>query len=96
MQLKPIRDRVVIQLLEAETATKSGIIIPDAATEKPNQGKVIAAGEGRITEEGVVIPMEVKPGDLVLFSKHAGQPVKVEGKEYQILKEDDIMAIVQQ
>ena len=81
MQLKPIRDRVVIQLLEAETATKSGIIIPDAATEKPNQGRVIAAGEGRITEEGIVIPMEVKTGDLVLFSKHAGQPVKIEGEE---------------
>ena len=96
MQLKPIRDRVVIRLVEAETATKSGIIIPDAATEKPNQGRVIAAGEGRITEEGIVIPMEVKTGDLVLFSKHAGQPVKIEGEEYQILKEDDIMAIVQQ
>ena len=95
MQLKPIRDRVVIQVLEAETATKSGIIIPDAATEKPNQGKVLATGEGRITEEGVVIPMEVKTGDLVLFSKHAGQPVKVDGQEYHILKEDDIMAIVQ-
>jgi chaperonin GroES len=96
MQLKPIRDRVVIRLVEAETATKSGIIIPDAATEKPNQGKVLATGEGRITEEGVVIPMEVKAGDLVLFSKNAGQPVKVEGEEYHILKEDDIMAIVQQ
>jgi chaperonin GroES len=96
MQLKPIRDRVIIQVLEAETATKSGIIIPDAATEKPNQGKVLATGEGRITEEGVVIPMEVKTGDLVLFGKNAGQPVKVEGKEYHILKEDDIMAIVQQ
>jgi chaperonin GroES len=95
MQLKPIRDRVIIQVLEAETATKSGIIIPDAATEKPNQGKVLATGEGRITEEGVVIPMEVKTGDLVLFGKNAGQPVKVEGQEYHILKEDDIMAIVQ-
>ena len=95
MKLKPIRDRVVIQLLEAETATKSGIIIPDAATEKPNQGKVLATGEGRITEEGVVVPMEVKAGDLVLFSKYAGQAVKVDGQEYHILKEDDIMAIVQ-
>jgi len=95
MQLKPIRDRVVIKVLEAETATKSGIIIPDAATEKPTQGRVLAAGEGRITEEGVVIPMEVKVGDLVLFGKYAGQPVKIEGEEYHILKEDDIMAIVQ-
>ena len=95
MQLKPIRDRVVIRLIEAETATKSGIIIPDAATEKPNQGKVLAAGDGRITEEGVVIPMEVKTGDLVLFGKNSGQPVKIDGEEYHILKEDDIMAIVE-
>ena len=95
MQFKPMRDRAVIQVLEAETATKSGIIIPDAATEKPSQGKVLAVGDGRVTEEGVVIPMEVKIGDLVLFGKNAGTPVKIEGAEYHILKEDDIMAIVQ-
>ena len=95
MQFKPIRDRVVIQVLDAETTTKSGIVIPDAATEKPNQGKVLAVGEGRITEEGVVIPMEVKTGDLVMFAKNAGQPVKIEGQEYHILREDDIIAIVQ-
>jgi chaperonin GroES len=95
MQLKPIRDRVVIRLVEAETATKSGIIIPDAAVEKPDQGEVLATGEGRVTEDGVVIPLEVKTGDRVLFSKHAGQAVKVDGNEYRILKEDDIMAIVE-
>ena len=95
MQLKPIRDRVVIRLIEAETATKSGIIIPDAAVEKPDQGEILATGEGRITEDGVVIPLEVKTGDRVLFGKHAGQSVKVDGKEYRILKEDDIMAIVE-
>ena len=95
MQLKPIRDRVVIRLVEAETATKSGIIIPDAAVEKPDQGEVLATGEGRVTEDGVVIPLEVKTGDRVLFSKHAGQTVKVDGNEYRILKEDDIMAIVE-
>jgi chaperonin GroES len=95
MQLKPIRDRVVIRLVEAETATKSGIIIPDVAVEKPDQGEVLATGEGRITEDGVVIPLEVKTGDRVLFSKHAGQAVKVDGNEYRILKEDDIMAIVE-
>ena len=95
MQLKPIRDRVVIRLIEAETATKSGIIIPDAAVEKPDQGEILATGEGRITEDGVVIPLEVKTGDRVLFGKHAGQSVKVGGKEYRILKEDDIMAIVE-
>ena len=95
MQLKPIRDRVVIRLIEAETATKSGIIIPDAAVEKPDQGEILATGEGRITEDGVVIPLEVKTGDRVLFSKNAGQAVKVDGNEYRILKEDDIMAIVE-
>jgi chaperonin GroES len=95
MQLKPIRDRVVIRLIEAETATKSGIIIPDAAVEKPDQGEILATGEGRITEDGVVIPLEVKTGDRVLFGKHAGQSVKVDGKDYRILKEDDIMAIVE-
>jgi chaperonin GroES len=95
MQLKPIRDRVVIRLIEAETATKSGIIIPDAAVEKPDQGEILATGEGRVTEDGVVIPLEVKTGDRVLFSKNAGQAVKVDGNEYRILREEDIMAIVE-
>ena len=95
MNLKPIRDRIVIRLLEAETATKSGIIIPDAAAEKPQQGEVIAAGPGRVTEDGILIPTEIKAGDRVLFGKHAGQPIKVDGKEYHILKEDDVMAIVE-
>ena len=95
MQLKPIRDRVVIRLVEAETATKSGIIIPDAAVEKPDQGEILATGEGRVTEDGVVIPLEVNTGDRVLFSKNSGQAVKVDGNEYRILKEEDIMAIVE-
>ena len=95
MNLKPTRDRIVIRLLEAETQTKSGIFIPDAAVEKPNQGEVLATGGGRITEDGTVIPMEVKTGDRVLFGKHAGTPIKVDGKEYHILKEDDVMAIVE-
>ena len=95
MNLKPTRDRIVIRLVESETQTKSGIFIPDAAVEKPNQGEVLATGGGRITEDGTVIPMEVKAGDRVLFSKHAGTPVKVDGNEYHILKEDDVMAIVE-
>ena len=95
MNLKPIKDRIVIRVLEAETATKSGIIIPDAATEKPSQGEVLAAGGGRVTEDGTVVPMDVKIGDRVLFSKHAGQTIKVDSEEYLILKEDDVMAIVQ-
>jgi chaperonin GroES len=95
MNLKPIKDRIVIRVLEAETQTKSGIFIPDAATEKPTQGEVLAAGGGRVTEDGVTIPMDVKIGDRVLFNKHAGQAVKADGEEFLILREDDVMAIVQ-
>jgi chaperonin GroES len=95
MNLKPIRDRIVIKMLEAETVTKSGLVIPDAAAEKPSQGQVLAAGTGRITEDGTTIPMEIKTGDRVLFSKHAGQTVKVDGEEYHILREDDVMAVIQ-
>ena len=95
MNFKPIRDRIIIRLLEAETATKSGIIIPDAAQEKPSQGEVLAAGPGRVTEDGTLVPTQVKAGDRVLFGKHAGTPIKVDGKEYHILKEDDVMAIVE-
>jgi chaperonin GroES len=95
MNFKPIRDRIVIKMSEAETVTKTGLVIPDAAAEKPSQGQVLAAGAGRITEDGTMIPMEVKAGDRVLFSKHAGQTVKVDGEEYRIMREDDVMAIVQ-
>jgi chaperonin GroES len=96
MKLKPIRDRIVIKLLEAETVTRSGLVIPDAAAEKPSQGEVLAAGSGRVVEDGTVVPMVIKEGDRVLFSKHAGQTVKIDGQEYHILREDDVMAIVQQ
>jgi chaperonin GroES len=96
MKLKPIRDRIVIKLLEAETVTKSGLVIPDAAAEKPSQGEVLAAGNGRVIEDGTVVPMVIKEGDRVLFSKHAGQTVKIDGQEYLIMREDDVMAIVQQ
>jgi chaperonin GroES len=96
MKLKPIRDRIVIKLLEAETMTKSGLVIPDAAAEKPSQGEVLSAGNGRVIEDGTVVPMVIKEGDRVLFSKHAGQTVKIDGQEYLIMREDDVMAIVQQ
>ena len=95
MNLKPIKDRIVIRVLEAETQTKSGLFIPDAAAEKPSQGEVLAAGLGRVTQDGVTISMDVKVGDRVLFSKHAGQAVKANGKEFLILREDDVMAIVE-
>lgn len=95
MNLKPIRDRIVIKVLQAETVTKTGLVIPDAAAEKPSQGEVLAAGTGRVTQDGVTVPMEVRSGDRVLFSKHAGQTVKVDGEEYHILREDDVMAVIQ-
>jgi chaperonin GroES len=95
MNLKPIKDRIVVRVVEAETQTKSGIFIPDAATEKPSQGDVLAAGGGRITEDGIAVPMDVRVGDRVLFGKHAGQTVKVDNEDYLILKEDDVMAIVE-
>jgi len=95
MNLKPIKDRIVIRMLEAETQTKSGIFIPDSATEKPSQGEVLAAGTGRVTEDGTVVPMDVKTGDRVLFGKYAGQTVKIDGEELHILREDDVMAIVE-
>jgi chaperonin GroES len=94
MKLTPIRDRIVVRLLEADTVTKSGIIIPDSAAEKPNQGEVLAAGTGKIGENGVTVPMVVKTGDKVLFSKFAGQTVKINNEEFHILKEDDVMAII--
>ena len=96
MKLQPIRDRIVIKLLEAETKTASGIFIPDAATEKPTQGEVLAVGTGKLAEDGTVVPMVVKAGDRVLFGQHAGQTVKVDNEEYRILREEDVMAIVKQ
>ena len=96
MKLKPIRDRIVIKLLEAETVTASGLVIPDAAAEKPSQGQVLAAGTGKIAPDGTVVPMVIKEGDRVLFSKHAGQTVKIDGEEFHILREDDVMAVVKQ
>ena len=96
MKLQPIRDRIVIKLLEAETKTASGIVIPDAATEKPTQGEVLAVGTGKLSEDGTVVPMVVKAGDRVLFGQHAGQTVKVDNEEFRILREEDVMAIVKQ
>jgi len=96
MKIRPHRGRIVVKVLEADTVSKGGIVIPDAATEKPNKGKVISVGTGRLTETGVEIAPEVKPDETVLFSKHAGQQVKVNGEEFLILVEDDIMAIVEE
>ena len=92
--IKPLEDRLVVKANEAEQTTASGLVIPDTAKEKPQEGTVIAVGPGRF-DDGVRTPMDVKVGDRVLFNKHAGQAVKADGEEFLILREDDVMAIVQ-
>ena len=91
--IRPLQDRVLVQRVEAEDMTASGIIIPDTAKEKPQEGKVVAVGSGTRTEDGKIVPMDVKVGDLVLFGKWSGTEVKIDGKEYSIMKESDIMGI---
>jgi chaperonin GroES len=95
MSLKPIRDRIIVQPLEPETVTTSGIVIPDTATEKPMKGTVLHIGTGRITNDGNIIALEVKEGDVVLYGKYAGQSVKIENVDYLVMKEDDILAIIE-
>ena len=98
MNIRPLHDRVVVRRTEEERTTASGIIIPDSATEKPNRGEVIAAGNGKITDSGDVRAMDVKVGDQVLFGQYAGGPsntFKVEGEELLMLKEDDIIAVIE-
>ena len=96
MQLKPLSDRVVVQILEQEEKTSSGIYLPDTAKEKPQQGKVIAVGPGKVAQNGERIPMTVKPGDRVLFAKYAGTEVKLGAEEYLIMSESDILAVVEE
>jgi chaperonin GroES len=95
MKIRPLHDRVIVQRLEEEVTSKGGIIIPDSAKEKPAQGKVIAVGTGKILENGTQVQMNVKAGDKVLFSKYAGTEVKVEGEEYLIMREDDILGVIE-
>jgi chaperonin GroES len=95
MAIRPLHDRVIVQRMKEEEKTKGGIIIPDSAKEKPVEGKVIAVGNGKILEDGKVRKLEVKKGDRVLFGKYSGQEVKVDGEEMVILREDDIVGIVE-
>lgn len=95
MALQPIRDRILVLPEEKESVTSSGIVIPDNAAEKPLQGKVIAVGTGKVTEDGSIVPLVIKQGDTVLFGKYAGQTVKIDEVEHLVMKEDDIMAVVQ-
>ena len=96
MKIKPLADRVLVKRIEEEEVKKGGIIIPDTAKEKPQKGEVLAVGPGRVDENGKRIPMEVKVGDKILFSKYAGSEVKVGDEEYLIMREDDILAIIEE
>ena len=95
MNLRPLHDRVIIKRLDNETKTASGLVIPETAAEKPDQGEVLAVGTGKKDDSGKVIPLDVKVGDRVLFGKYAGQTVKVDSEELIVMREDDIMAVVQ-
>ena len=95
MKLRPLHDRVIIKRLDNERKTASGIVIPESAAEKPDQGEVLAVGNGKILDDGKVRPLGVKVGDKVLFGKYSGQTVKVEGDELLVMREEDIMAVVE-
>ncbi len=95
MKIRPLHDRVIVKRIKEEETTKGGIIIPDTAKEKPSEGKVIAVGNGKILENGEVKALEVKKGDKILFGKYAGTEIKIEGEEHLIMREDDIIAIVE-
>jgi chaperonin GroES len=94
MKLKPLQDRILVQRVEEETTTKGGIIIPDSAKEKPAEGKVVAVGEGKVADDGKRIALEVKKGDRILFGKYSGTEVKIDGEEYLIMREDDVLGII--
>jgi len=94
MKIRPLHDRVVVKRVEEERKSAGGIVIPDSAAEKPDQGEVIAVGNGKILEDGKVRPLDVKVGDRILFGKYSGSTVKMEGDEYLVMREDDIMGIV--
>ena len=95
MAIRPLHDRLIVKRLEEEEKTKGGIIIPDSAKEKPAEGKVIAVGAGRLKKDGTKLPMEVKKGDRILFAKYGGTEVKIDGEEHLIMKEEDVLGIIE-
>ena len=94
MKVRPLHDRIIVQRLEEEEQKFGGIIIPDTAKEKPQQGKVIAAGKGKAKDDGKVLPLDVKEGDTILFGKYSGQEIKIDGEEYLIMREDEVLAVL--
>jgi chaperonin GroES len=95
MKLRPLQDRILVQRVKEEEKTKGGIIIPDTAKEKPVEGRVIAAGIGKLSEKGDRIALEVKKGDRILFGKYSGNEIKIEGKEYLIIREDEVLCVIE-
>ena len=95
MKIRPLADKVLVERVEAESKTAGGIVLPDTAKEKPQRGKIVAVGEGKVLEDGTRRPVQVKKGDLVLFTSYAGTDIKIDGKEYLIMDESDIMAVIE-
>lgn len=95
MKLRPLNDRILVKRVAEEAKTKGGIIIPDTAKEKPAEGKVVAVGNGRMGDDGKRIPLEIKKGDRILFGKYGGQEIKVEGEEYLIMREDEVLCVIE-
>src|ERR671911_2910221 len=95
MKMRPLRDRVLVERIEEQEQRVGGIIIPDSAKEKPQQGRVAAVGKGRVNDKGEVFPLDVKAGDVVLFGKYAGSEIKIEGKEYLIIREDEVLGVAE-
>ena len=95
MKIRPLHDRIIVKRLEEELKTASGIVIPDTAAEKPDQGEVLAIGKGKVLDDGKVLPLDVKVGDRVLFGKYSGQTVKVKGDELLVMREEDIMGVIE-
>jgi chaperonin GroES len=95
MKVRPLKDRIIVKRLEEEEKTKGGIIIPDSAKEKPIEGKVIAVGDGKINKDGKKVPLEIKKGDKVLFAKYGGTEIKMDGEEHLMMKEEDVLAIIE-
>ncbi len=95
MSLRPLSDRILVERVEEEEKTKGGIIIPDTAKEKPAEGKIVAVGNGRIGEDGKAIPMDVKVGDRILFSKYGGTEVKIDGSDFLIMRQDDVLGVIE-
>ena len=95
MKIRPLQDRVIVKRIDEEEKTKGGIIIPDTAKEKPQEGKVVAVGKGKVNDDGKLIPLDVKVGDKILFGKYSGSEIKIDGEEHLIMREDDILGVIE-